>query len=195
MDQSTCCDCAQTKSHSHFYRALGQKPLCLDCHHLRRERYQQKWLDKSGPQTVDNPLSWKAKNKERVAKYNANYKRQNRDKYKEYNQRYRDKNLDYYRKDRKSRKLSNSDYVFRLKERTPCADCRKRFPPVCMDFDHLPQHTKAKNVSQMMNSSRSALEAEISKCDIVCSNCHRIRSLTRTGRTRPLTLDSFDPAI
>jgi hypothetical protein len=47
-----------------------------------------------------------------------------------------------------------------------------------MDFDHL--HSKFKSISRLVsNGMSSALEAEIAKCEVVCANCHRIRTHNR----------------
>ena len=66
----------------------------------------------------------------------------------------------------------------------PCTDCGVTFPAVCMDFDHVPgRGDKIKEVSKMARSSGAAvtarISAEIAKCDLVCANCHRIRSCQR----------------
>lgn len=69
------------------------------------------------------------------------------------------------------------DEVNRLKL-VPCADCGVNYPPYVMDFDHL--HDKRGNISQMVGSvSKECLLLEISKCDIVCANCHRKRTYKR----------------
>jgi hypothetical protein len=60
----------------------------------------------------------------------------------------------------------------------PCADCGNRYPREAMDFDHLGD--KEFTISNGKNIvSRERLEAEIAKCDVVCSNCHRTRTETR----------------
>ena len=48
-----------------------------------------------------------------------------------------------------------------------------------MDFDHL--RDKKMNVSRMINSPYSLEEIinEISKCDLLCANCHRRRTWNR----------------
>ncbi len=61
----------------------------------------------------------------------------------------------------------------------PCADCGNKFPLVCMEFDHRPEHDKKYNMATMMNHRVELILAEIAKCDIVCACCHRIRSHTR----------------
>ncbi len=64
----------------------------------------------------------------------------------------------------------------------PCTDCGYSFPSCCMDFDHLDGATKINNISAMINNRRASKEKiyqEIGKCELVCSNCHRIRTHNR----------------
>ena len=61
----------------------------------------------------------------------------------------------------------------------PCADCGRRFPPCVMQFDHRDRTTKAHGVTRMLMRARSVILAEVAKCDIVCANCHRIRTYER----------------
>lgn len=62
--------------------------------------------------------------------------------------------------------------------RVPCADCGGMFPPYVMDFDHRDPAAKSFSVAadKVLLKNRLELEAEIAKCDIVCANCHRIRT-------------------
>ena len=62
--------------------------------------------------------------------------------------------------------------------RRPCTDCDRTFPPYVMDFDHRDPLAKSFNLtnSRAMLMTRSALLAEIAKCDVVCSNCHAERT-------------------
>jgi hypothetical protein len=59
-----------------------------------------------------------------------------------------------------------------------CQDCGRVYPDACFDFDHKSMFKKSHNISQMlvarMPMSRIIRELEI--CDLVCSNCHRIRT-------------------
>lgn len=61
---------------------------------------------------------------------------------------------------------------------TPCADCGEDFPAEAMDFDHV-RGVKVANVSDLMACHPSLVEAEIAKCEVVCANCHRLRTQTR----------------
>lgn len=66
----------------------------------------------------------------------------------------------------------------------PCMDCGGRFPPCAMDFDHV-RGEKSFAISAAGTRSHEAVKAEIRKCDIVCSNCHRIRTFhTKTSKHR-----------
>lgn len=62
----------------------------------------------------------------------------------------------------------------RLKSR-PCADCRRRFPPAVMEFDHV-RGRKIRPVANMKYYKLERLMKEIAKCDLVCSNCHAERT-------------------
>lgn len=76
------------------------------------------------------------------------------------------------------RVLRNKEYVNKLKE-APCTDCGGKFPSVCMDFDHV-HGEKRFNVSEGVNfKSFDVLVAELAKCELVCANCHRLRSQSR----------------
>ncbi len=71
--------------------------------------------------------------------------------------------------------------VENLKRGWPCEDCREVFDPICMDFDHRPGETKIGSVSSMIWAGEDRVMLEIAKCDLVCSNCHRIRTRDRNA--------------
>lgn len=77
-----------------------------------------------------------------------------------------------------SRVSANRSYMQRMKEK-PCSDCGNVFPPYCMDFDHL--RDKEFVISNNANTGLARLQAEIDKCDVVCANCHRIRTHKRAN--------------
>lgn len=75
-----------------------------------------------------------------------------------------------------------AERVRTIKESTPCADCGKRYPYYVMDFDHIPElGQKDRPVSQVKhNGTRKQILEEIEKCEVVCANCHRIRTHIRS---------------
>jgi hypothetical protein len=71
-----------------------------------------------------------------------------------------------------------------LKEGHPCADCGGIFPPYVMHWDHLPGHLKIDAISAMVASRRRAVVLdELAKCELVCANCHVMRTVVRARRT------------
>lgn len=74
----------------------------------------------------------------------------------------------------------------RLKDR-PCQDCSMKFPPEAMDFDHV-RGRKRNGVGRMKRASLSSLMIEAAKCDLVCANCHRVRTKFRLQARKRLNL-------
>lgn len=68
--------------------------------------------------------------------------------------------------------------LYKLKESTPCADCGRLYPYYVMQFDH--KVNKGFVISSRSASYGSELfNNEILKCDLVCANCHAIRTHNR----------------
>jgi hypothetical protein len=93
-------------------------------------------------------------------------------------------NVSYYAEHRdeeiervRVRQAATLEFLRDLRRR-PCEDCGQSFPPWVMDFDHRDPKTKsfALAAGHALLKSREALLAEIAKCDIVCANCHAIRT-------------------
>ena len=58
----------------------------------------------------------------------------------------------------------------------PCLDCGISDIRV-LEFDHRDRSTKIANVSEMVSKqSLQRVKDEVSKCDVRCANCHRIRT-------------------
>lgn len=62
-----------------------------------------------------------------------------------------------------------------------CTDCGYNAHPSALEYDHLPGTEKCFNIAQSHAHSWSDVMAEIAKCEVVCANCHRIRTATRAG--------------
>ncbi len=95
-----------------------------------------------------------------------------------YTQNHYANNKQYYKDKSKLRDQENIEYVSKLKSK-PCSDCKKKYHPCQMDFDHL--YDKTRDISNAVRDgwAKCRLDAEISKCDLVCSNCHRLRTWKR----------------
>lgn len=74
----------------------------------------------------------------------------------------------------------NARYLRTLKD-VPCLDCKQKFSPYAMQFDHV-RGEKEFNISKATRFSRERLEAEMKKCEIVCANCHAVRTHNRRNK-------------
>lgn len=93
-------------------------------------------------------------------------------------------------------KANAKAYVTRLaEERTawlldyfeahPCVDCGEN-DPVVLEFDHLGD--KRFGISRgVRDKNWDLFLAEIAKCEVVCANCHRLRTAYRGGFARTRT--------
>jgi len=65
-------------------------------------------------------------------------------------------------------------------------DCGGRFEPHQMDFDHRDPSTKSFGLTKgrVMLMATAKVPAEVAKCDVVCANCHRMRTFVRRESAR-----------
>lgn len=89
---------------------------------------------------------------------------------------------EYHRKYSNDKRALNLS-IIRARKSVPCADCNQRFNHVAMDFDH--RENKKFTISNNMTLNIEKILKEINKCDVVCSNCHRVRTHNRiTSKNR-----------
>lgn len=77
--------------------------------------------------------------------------------------------------------------------RSNCADCGLD-DFLVLEFDHVTEKTA--NVPELARDGASLerLQREIACCEIVCANCHRIRTRRRKREAEPRALPPLDPA-
>lgn len=88
-------------------------------------------------------------------------------------------NKAYYYERNKVRRSEMVAKLNELKSTLSCLDCGNN-NPVVLDFDHV-EDNKLANVSNMVRNLYAWQKVldEIAKCEVVCSNCHRIRTHNR----------------
>lgn len=90
-------------------------------------------------------------------------------------------NRQYYRNRNAVARKEISKFI-RSKKEQPCTDCGQEFPHFVMDFDHVGD--KEFNISSAVRFGKSidTVTIEIEKCELVCANCHRIRTHARLAQ-------------
>jgi hypothetical protein len=105
---------------------------------------------------------------------NPEYKERQRLVSNAYNAKHREERLAYQNAQQKMKREIIESF-----KTDPCKDCGQSFPIYCMDFDHVVREKKD-NISNMhKNRTIKAILEEIAKCELVCANCHRIRTHQR----------------
>ena len=92
------------------------------------------------------------------------------------------RNSQVYKDKSAATKLRNREYVRAVKQKSSCTDCGNADWRV-LEFDHLPGSGKVAALSKLVERgvSLARLDEEMSKCELVCANCHRIRTFERFG--------------
>lgn len=98
---------------------------------------------------------------------------------KKYQADYYQRNKEAYAVAAKARRKARNDYVIKLKSENPCVDCGKFYHYCQMQYDHIGTD-KVTEVSKLVkNGTIDKIQAEIDKCELVCANCHALRSWQR----------------
>ena len=84
----------------------------------------------------------------------------------------------------KTRRRYLRNMVSEYKLSKGCTDCGYNKHPAALELDHLPQYTKIRDVAQMVSGrlSEETIWNEIAKCEVVCNNCHAIRTEERRNK-------------
>ena len=138
--------------------------MCWECNTEKPEcEFPSLWLaDECGPRhsycrpcVAARTKIWSDNNRDKIAARHKINKKPNQDRY----------------------RAKKRDFADKCKD-ILCMDCGNKFPPLCMDFDHV-RGEKTANISEMVYASKysmDTLRTEIEKCEVVCANCHRLRT-------------------
>lgn len=101
-----------------------------------------------------------------------------------YADKYNKEHPEWAKENRKKQKIRANkkcrDLIKKLKTENSCVDCGKFYHFSVMDFDHV-RGEKKFNICRLDNRGAfQQLLKEIEKCEIVCSNCHRLRTYVRS---------------
>jgi predicted transcriptional regulator len=86
---------------------------------------------------------------------------------------------------KKNRLEEPTDFLTKIqiyKERNGCSDCFIMYPHYVLEFDHRPEFKKISNVYRVFKKyGADKAWQEVAKCDVVCSNCHKVRTWERNN--------------
>lgn len=115
-------------------------------------------------------------------------------------QRNKEERREYMKDWRKRSKRPSIEYRAKMNflihcKSVPCADCGRSYPHYVMEFDHPDgRGPNERTVSSFTCAAWSTLQAEVAKCDVVCANCHRVRTWKRGQQKRHTRRVEFDVA-
>jgi hypothetical protein len=74
------------------------------------------------------------------------------------------------------------EYVIKYKLEHGCMDCGFNAHHAALQLDHRPGTVKVRDIKSGQQLGWEALLAEIAKCDVVCANCHAVRTWRRVQK-------------
>ncbi len=76
-------------------------------------------------------------------------------------------------------RMKRRQRVADIKLASGCVDCGYNEHACALDFDHIDASTKLFTIGPNVGAAWAKVEAEIAKCEVVCANCHRVRTVAR----------------
>lgn len=101
--------------------------------------------------------------------------------------------IDYSSISRRARKRrAKRRLVGMIKTASGCQDCGYATASAALQFDHIDNNKKS-DVSDLINRDYSwkVIQEEILKCEIVCANCHAVRTNTRRNSMPPEIMTDY----
>lgn len=153
-------------------------------HRTKFRKWNKEYYQNNKDVLREQAREYYKKNRRRCVERSKEYYQRNKEKIRKRGIQYRKKN----KKKLKGRRQQIRKWLWSLK-RKPCMDCNGVFHPCAMDFDHRDPSQKTIGISRTIYHKKRILE-EIKKCDLVCANCHRLRTLRqyRDGKIKRRTL-------
>jgi len=162
-----CNTCQTEKLETDFPFSSGyRRRRCSTC----QSAYTRDWVKRNRDHCNQHQNEyWRARPKQLAAHQHAAYLR----------------NAEARKLEMKGRRSVNRDKINLLKA-APCVDCGCTYPSEAMDFDHV-RGTKAFTIGSYSTRNWDVVLAEVAKCDLVCANCHRVRTKQRKSRRNKLS--------
>lgn len=139
----------------------------VDCFYIRKTKTQSGITTSRVPQCKECSCriakDWQKRNPEKVLSTVREYRKNNPGKVKAW------KSATRQRRTELAKELKNK----------PCVDCGGIFHFAAMDFDHVKPRGYHHRRGSLLGRPKEVILQEIEKCDLVCANCHRVRTYNR----------------
>ena len=170
-----CPRCKETKPIAEFKMKRGRPTYCKRCVRQQEKERLARRADNEGVPYIRRSRS-KAVRPIRLVK--------NHDLSVMSKEERRDWNATLRKRKRSAVRERNRKIVWDLLSKTCCKDCGCTNPLV-LTFDHLDPKQKTHDVSDLVyKGTLDQLDNELAKCEIVCANCHVIRTASMFGSWR-----------
>lgn len=87
-------------------------------------------------------------------------------------------NPGYFLKANQKVSFRTKELIWSIKASNSCTDCKVFFHPASMEFDHLSDKKSTIGKDYWARKFETIFK-EIRKCQLVCANCHKLRSYHR----------------
>ena len=96
------------------------------------------------------------------------------------------------RKAQVSYRAKRRSIIHEMKKNLSCVYCGVS-NPLCIDFDHIDRSSKLATPATMITGGYKWKDvlAEIEKCQPVCANCHRMKSILESDKMKAIEEDIF----
>lgn len=99
---------------------------------------------------------------------------------KEYQRKHYLNNKEYYSDKRKSYQLTTLQYIHNILKDSSCVTCGES-RIATLQFDHIDPSKKKFSISRGRDKSIAVVAKEIEKCQILCANCHAVKTAKDFG--------------
>ena len=135
---------------------------------------------------IETTRKWREKNRKKIRKREKEWRIKNTKHVNAWQREWRKKNQERAREHSATAYKKKAEWIASLKDK-PCTDCGIKYPPECMDWDHV-KGKKLFSIAKGIVRAKEKTLAEIAKCELVCANCHRIRTKRRKNASLSLRM-------
>jgi len=143
----------------------------------KNRRQKAEYYRKNKKKIRKSQIDYYYKNRSKISERSKKYYAENSTAILKRNRKYRENNPDFKdvkARNKKIRYQRTMEEIANYKAARGCKNCYE-YDPVVLDFHHREPSKKKYGIMYLISGeySKDVIMSEISKCDILCANCHR----------------------